>query len=190
MVVQQKAALHERGYLPREGAAVQLALTEGAVRAAQVRHATKKGPQLVKAGELRVSNQASMEEVDRPRTWAAAVAVVHLRMSTRRARSIRSMAGPMVPANRDAMEPLVELKSPPRKRHPWAAEEEAVRAKSSAELAAAPLCSPVAKAANLAAEGAVALRPLPMERERAPQGKTSSKVDHRRRRDPIRPCHS
>ena len=49
--------------------------------------------------------------------------------------------------------------------------------------------SPVAKAANLAAEGVV-LHPLPRERVRAPQKKTSSKVVRRRRRDPIRPCHS
>jgi hypothetical protein len=77
----------------------------------------------------------------------------------------------------------------PMERHLSAAEAEAAQAESFAEWGAARLYSPGVTVADLVAAGEV-LRPVPMERAQAPQKKASSKANHRRRRDPIRPCRS
>ena len=116
------------------------------------------------------------------------MAALH-QMSTPHARLTHSRAERPVLANSHVVEPQPVWTSPTKERHLWVKVAGEAQAKSSAELEAARLYLPVAGAANLVA-GVVALRPLPMKRERAPQGKTSSKVDRRRRRDPIRPCHS
>ena len=116
------------------------------------------------------------------------MAALH-QMWTLHARLVHSRARRPAVANSHVAEPIPVWTSPTKERHLWVKVAAAAQAKSSAELAAARLYLPVAGAANLVA-GVVALRPLPMKRERAPQGKTSSKVGRRRRRDPIRPCHS
>lgn len=73
---------------------------------------------------------------------------------------------------------------------PWVAAVPVGLIKSFAESAAVrPLCSLAVLEANWAAVVAEPRR-VPMMEGQSPQKMTSSKEAHRRRRDPIRPCHS
>ena len=112
------------------------------------------------------------------------------RLAANEPKSARLLVRPKARANRRAVEQLSASRAALLKNRPWEAVVVANRATSFAELAAGPLCSLAARAASWVAVVEGVPHQTPMEQGQAPPKKTSSREDHRRRRDPIRPCHS